>query len=43
MMGRLLSGRIKAMQILYDNLVERRMSRRLREAALGLEPIGNDD
>ena len=36
-------GRIKAMQILYDNLVERRMSRRLREAALGLEPIGNDD
>ena len=38
-----ISGRIKAMQILYDNLVERRMSRRLREAALGLEPIGSDD
>ena len=28
-------GRIKALQILYDNLVERRMARKLREAALG--------
>lgn len=35
-------GRIKAMQILYEELVERRMSRRLREAALGLEPIERD-
>ena len=38
-----ITGRIKALQILYDNLVERRMSRRLREAALGLEPIGSDN
>ena len=38
-----ISGRIKALQILYDNLVERRMAGRLREAALGLESIGNDD
>ena len=36
-------GRIKAMQILYDNLVERRMAGRLREAALGLEPICLDN
>ena len=36
-------GRIKAMQILYDNLVERRMAGKLREAALGLEPIGRGD
>ena len=28
-------GRIKALQILYDNLVERRMAGKLREAALG--------
>ena len=36
-------GRIKALQILYDNLVERRMAGRLREAALGLEPINLDN
>ena len=36
-------GRIKALQILYDNLVERRMAGRLREAALGLEPISLDN
>ena len=28
-------GRIKALQILYDNLMERRMAGKLREAALG--------
>ena len=28
-------GRIKALQILYDNLVERRMAGKLREAVLG--------
>ena len=28
-------GRIKALQILYDNLIERRMAGKLREAALG--------
>ena len=36
-------GRIKALQILYDNLVERRMAGKLREAALGLEPISLDN
>lgn len=36
-------GRIKALQILHDNLVERRMAGKLREAALGVEPISPDN
>lgn len=36
-------GRIKAMQILYEELVKRRMAGRLREAALGIIPIKSDE
>ena len=36
-------GRIKALQILHDNLVERRMAGKLREAAMGVEPISPDN